>query len=97
MNVIHSNVAGLDVLKMQVTASVLQARAGQHPQLKSAQFSALPQGLAQLTDWLSQFRVTDAAMVATGIYWLNVLNVLETVRHSAAGLQRSVRQADQGT
>ncbi len=45
--------------------------------MHTRQFSALPEELAQLINWLCGFSVTTAAMEATGIYWLNVHVTLE--------------------
>ncbi len=77
LQVIHPCAAGLDVHKMQITASVLRSNPGTEADVHTRQFSALPEGLAQLIDWLCGFGVTAAAMEATGIYWLNVHAALE--------------------
>ena len=77
LNVIHRCAAGLDVHKMQITATVLIARADAEAQTHTQQFEALPEGLEKLSNWLLGFGVTAAAMEATGIYWLSVYETLE--------------------
>ena len=77
LNVIHRCAAGLDAHKMQITATVLIARADAEAQTHTQQFEALPEGLEKLSNWLLGFGVTAAAMEATGIYWLSVYETLE--------------------
>ena len=69
MHVIHRRAAGLDVHKMQITATVRLARPGAEAEVITKQFSALPSGLASLTDWLRGYQVSAAVLEATGIYW----------------------------
>ncbi len=69
MNVIHPRAAGLDVHKMQITATVRLARAGAEAEVITGQFSALPSGLEALVDWLLGHQVSAAVLEATGIYW----------------------------
>ena len=45
----------------------------------AGQFSALPQGLRELTAWLQGHGVTAAAMEGTGVYWLAPYEALEAV------------------
>jgi transposase len=37
----------------------------------------MTQDLEQLAEWLRQFRVTEAAMESSGVYWKPVWNILE--------------------
>ena len=78
LNVIHANAAGLDIHKMQVTASVRQARPGGQANTFTETFGTLPSGLAALTGWLLEHRVDAAVMEATGIYWEVVFDALES-------------------
>ena len=48
MHVIHVRAAGLDVHKMQITATVRLARRGADAQMRTRTFSALPSGLEAL-------------------------------------------------
>ena len=79
MNVIHTNAAGLDVHKMQITATVRLSRPDQEAEQITNTFSTLPSGLAQLTNWLHQHKVTAAVMEATGVYWEIVFDALDSV------------------
>ena len=78
MNVIHDNAAGLDVHKMQVTATVRRSQAGREAEMFTDTFSALPSGLVQLTRWLHRHRVSAAVMEATGVYWEVVFDALDS-------------------
>ena len=69
MHVIHARAAGLDVHKMQITATVRRARPGADAAMHSRTFSALPSGLEALAAWLLEHEVSAAVMEATGIYW----------------------------
>ena len=69
MHVIHVRAAGLDVHKMQITATVRLARRGADAQMRTRTFSALPSGLEALSGWLLEHEAGAAAMEATGIYW----------------------------
>ena len=73
----HPRAAGLDVHKMQITASVRLCQPGGGVQCATRQFSALPDGLAELTQWLQSHHVTAAAMEATGIFWQAPWEALE--------------------
>ncbi len=77
MHVVHARAAGLDVHKMQVTASVRLCQPGGGVQCATRQFSALPDGLGALTRWLASHRVTAAAMEGTGIFWKAPFEALE--------------------
>ena len=52
LNVVHPRAAGLDVHKMQITASVCLARPRGKPKIFTRTFSALPSGLSELVAWL---------------------------------------------
>ena len=77
LNLIHPRAAGLDVHKMQVTASVRLARPGTEAEVFTRTFSALPSGLRELVAWLLEHQVTAAVMEATGVYWEAPFEVLE--------------------
>ena len=67
LNVIHACAAGIDVHKMQVTATVRLARENADADVHTQEFSALPCGLAALSEWLVGHGATAAAMEGTGI------------------------------
>ena len=77
LNVIHPRAAGLDVHKMQITATIHIARKGGKAETSTREFSALPSGLDELVAWLGDHRVSAAVLEATGIYWENVFDALE--------------------
>ena len=77
MHVAHPRAAGLDVHKLQITASVRLCQPGGGVECATRQFSALPPGLSALTQWLQSHRVTAAAMEATGIFWQAPWEALE--------------------
>ena len=69
LEVIRPRVAGLDVHKMQVTATVRLCEPDiDRPLCATREFSALPRGLGELTGWLLGHSVTADAMEYTGIY-----------------------------
>ena len=88
MEVRHPVAAGLDVHKMQITATIRSWTSGTEPQIETRVFSALASGLLLLTQWLVGLRVTGAVMEATGIYWEKVYDLL-----SEAGLDVKVVHA----
>ena len=53
LHVVHRRAAGLDVHKLQITASVRLCRAAGGVECATRQFSALPVGLGALTQWLA--------------------------------------------
>ena len=69
--------AGLDVHKMEITASVRLARPGAEAEVFTESFGALPSGLRALVEWLRGHRVTTAVMEGTGIYWEAPYRALE--------------------
>ena len=69
LNIVHPRAAGLDVHKMQVTASVRLARPGAEAEVQTRIFSALPSGLRELIAWLLEHRIGAAVLEGTGIYW----------------------------
>ena len=88
LNVIHARAAGLDVHKMQITATVLLALPGSEPRSSTRTFSALPSGLRALVGWLAEEEVTAAVLEATGVYWEAPYEALEE-----AGIQPILVQA----
>ena len=78
MHVACPRAAGLDVHKMHITAAVRLCEAGSGPaRTATREFSALPDGLRAMTDWLRGHSVTAAAMEGTGVYWKAPFEALE--------------------
>ena len=78
LHVVHPRAAGLDVHKMQITATVrLCPRDGGEPVMHTGVFSALGEGLERLVNWLGGYEVEAAVLEATGVYWLAPFEALE--------------------
>ena len=78
MHVVCPRAAGLDVHKMCITAAVRLCDAGGGPARTAVrEFSALPDGLRAMTDWLRGHDVTAATMEGTGVYWKAPFEALE--------------------
>ena len=78
MHVVCPRAAGLDVHKMCITVAVRLCDAGAGPARTAVrEFSALPDGLRAMTDWLRGHGVTAAAMEGTGVYWKAPFEALE--------------------
>ena len=69
LHVVHARAAGLDVHKMEITATVRLCVDAGEPVCETRRFDALAGGLAALSAWLCAHRVEAAAMEATGVYW----------------------------
>ena len=69
LHVVHPRAAGLDVHKMEITATVRLCDGPGEPQSETRSFSTLPAGITGLVAWLLSCDVTAAAMEATGVYW----------------------------
>ena len=80
MHVVCPRAGGLDVHKMCITAAVRVCEAGGGPARTAVrEFSALPDGLRAMTDWLRGHGVTAAVMEGTGVYWKAPFEALEEV------------------
>ena len=89
MHVVWPRAAGLDVHKMCITAAVRLCEAGRGLARTAVhEFSALPDGLRAMTDWLRFHGVTAAAMEGTGVYWKAPFEALEDAGIHADLLQR---------
>jgi transposase len=77
METIVERPAALDVHKAQVTACVRVPGADGERVQELAEFQTTVRGLLALRDWLTERRVTQVAMEATGVFWKPVWYVLE--------------------
>jgi transposase len=77
LETIHTHVAGLDVHKKTVVASVIipNLRGGLHKE--TITFETMTTSLLKLSDWLLAQAVTHVAMESTGEYWKPIYNILE--------------------
>ena len=70
LQVVEPRAAGLDVHKLQLTATTLLCQpGGGTPPSAKRQFRTTPAGLAALNAWLLEQGVEAVAMEGTGIYW----------------------------
>ena len=75
--IVHPVVAGLDVHKLNITASIRRVNDQNESVVETREFTALPSGLEEMTAWLQEARVDAALMEGTGIYWLPPFEALE--------------------
>lgn len=73
MDVVHSNVAAIDIGKRQ---SVVQVHTPTLQETRS--FGMMTAELLLLADWLRQCQVQQVVMESTGVYWKAIYNVLES-------------------
>lgn len=78
METVVERVGALDVHKEQVTACVrVPAVEGRPREQHVVEFSTTVAGLLTLRDWLSEHRVSQVTMEATGVFWKPVWAILE--------------------
>ena len=75
MDVIYERVAGLDVHKETVVATV-RVMVGAKAERECRTFETTTAGLSVLLAWLTEARCSHVAMEATGVYWKPVWNIL---------------------
>src|SRR5208282_4397236 len=75
MEVIYDRVAGLDVHKETVVATV-RVMVGRKAEHECRTFETTTAGLSALLAWLTETRCSHVAMEATGVYWKPVWNIL---------------------
>ena len=86
MHVVCPRSAGLDVHKMEITATVRLCDGDGEPVMETRCFSTLPSGLEEMVAWLSEHGVEAAVMEGTGVYWQAPFAVLQ-----AAGIEAILR------
>jgi hypothetical protein len=74
MRIVYQNVAGLDVHKKIIVASIIVRLAEGSWHEEKRNFGSMTTDLLALSDWLLTQGVTHVAMESTGEYW----GVLET-------------------
>lgn len=79
MDIIYSNVAGLDVHKKNVFVCVRRLDASRRTKVieEVRTFGTMTGDLLELLDWLRTMQVTHVAMESTGVLWKPIWNVLE--------------------
>jgi transposase len=76
MDVLHPRCAGLDVHQKTVVACARLVSAGAVTH-EVRTFGATTRELLALAEWLAERRITDVAMVSTGVFWKPVWHVLD--------------------
>lgn len=77
INAICKRVAGLDVHKKIIVASVVIEDSEGQLFEETREFGTLPRDLDLLRDWLSFHQIESTAMESTGVYWKDIHAVLE--------------------
>ena len=77
LHVVRPRAAGLDVHKMEVTATVRLCVGGGAPEIETRCFSTLARGLDEMAAWLNSHGVEAAVMEGTGVYWQTPFEALE--------------------
>jgi transposase len=77
LDVLLTNVAGMDVHQKEIVVCVLSGTEEGPLQKEINTFSTLTKSLYELLEWLEEKDVTHIAMESTGIYWKPVYNILE--------------------
>jgi len=79
MDIIFSNVAGLDIHKKTIVACVRVVDGNGRASDEVREFGTMTSELLKMSDWLSSCHVTHVAMESTGVFWKPVWNILEGV------------------
>ena len=69
LHIVRPRAAGLDVHKMEITATVRLCEGEGEPVMETRCFSTLPSGLDEMVAWLSDHGVEAAVVEGTGVYW----------------------------
>lgn len=77
MDVVIARVAGLDVHKMTVVATVRVPGDDGRRRVVTETFGTMTPDLIALREWLQAYGVTQVALESTGVYWKPVYYVLE--------------------
>ena len=77
MDIIFSNVAGLDIHKRTIVACVRTVNRQGKTTENVRQFGTTTSELLAMSDWLRSRNVTHVAMESTGVFWKPVWNILE--------------------
>ena len=77
MEVLHEQVAGIDVHRKSLSVCVRHIGADRRVRQEVRTFGTMTRDLLELRDWLEAEGVTHVAMESTGIFWKPVYNLLE--------------------
>ena len=90
LHVVRPRAAGLDVHKMEITATVRLCEGEGEPVVETRCFSTRPSGLEEIVAWLTGHGVEATVMEGTGIYWQAPFAAVE-----AAGIEAILVHARQ--
>jgi Transposase len=77
MDIIYSNVAGLDLHLKTIVAALRRLQPDGRVLEEIRTFGTMTRDLLELADWMASQGVTHVAMEATGVLWKPVWNILE--------------------
>jgi transposase len=77
MEVLHEQVAGIDVHRKSLSVCVRHIGPDRHVRQEVRTFGTMTRDLLELRDWLEAEGVTHVAMESTGVLWKPVYNLLE--------------------
>ena len=77
MDIIFPRVAGLDLHKKTIVATVRCMTCGGTFQTETRTFGTMTRDILALSDWLAEHGVTHVAMESTGVLWKPVWNILD--------------------
>ena len=96
LHVVRPRTAGLNVHKMEITATVRLCEGGGEPEVETRCFGTLPSGLDEMVAWLTGHGVEAAVMEGTGVYWQAPFEALEAGGIEAILVHARLRRADAG-
>jgi transposase len=80
MRIIRKRCLGLDLHKKQITGHLRVHRSSnEEAERIDIRFGTMPEELLRLRDWIVEHQVSDVVMESTGVYWMHVYELLETV------------------
>jgi transposase len=79
MDILYSNVAGLDVHKKNVFVAIRYVESSKPTKVREEvrTFGTMTSDILRLRDWLQTRQVTHVAMEATGVLWKPIWNILD--------------------
>ena len=83
LHVVYSKAAGIDVHKMEITVSLSLCLEQGSPEVKTRTFSAIGEGLKEMTGWLCKHGIEAALMEGTGVYWQAPFEAVEQAQIKA--------------
>jgi hypothetical protein len=71
---------GLDLHKKQITGHLRVHRSSdEEPERIDIRFGTMPEQLLRLRDWIVENQVSDVVMESTGVYWMHLYELIESV------------------